>query len=147
MAVRLPREYLDSLSGRRLRLYLFGELVTDPVDHPLIRPSVNSAAATYELSEGSAHGNVLAVKSHLTGRTINRFCHIHQSTDDLVAKVKMLRLIEHMTLGRGAVAYLAESMHGAGSPQAQRIMISRLTDLDHRKELARRLAGISSEKD
>jgi 4-hydroxybutyryl-CoA dehydratase/vinylacetyl-CoA-Delta-isomerase len=56
-------------------------------------------------------------------------------------------LIEHMTLGRGAVAYLAESLHGAGSPQAQRIMILRLTDLDHRKELARRLAGISSKKD
>ena len=28
----------------------------------------------------------------------------------------MLRLIENMTLGRNAVAYLTESMHGAGSP-------------------------------
>ena len=28
-------------------------------------------------------------------------------------RVKMLRLIENMTLGRNAVAYLTESMHGA----------------------------------
>jgi 4-hydroxybutyryl-CoA dehydratase/vinylacetyl-CoA-Delta-isomerase len=64
------------------------------------------------------------------------------STED---RVRLLRLIEHMTLGRGAVAYLTESMHGAGSPQAQRIMISRLTDLEAKKSLAKRLAGIETE--
>ena len=37
----------------------------------------------------------------------------------------MLRLIENMTMGRNAVGYLTESMHGAGSPQAQRIQIAR----------------------
>src|SRR5581483_11725844 len=34
---------------------------------------------------------------------------------------RVLRLIENMTMGRNAVGYLTESMHGAGSPQAQRI--------------------------
>jgi 4-hydroxybutyryl-CoA dehydratase/vinylacetyl-CoA-Delta-isomerase len=33
-------------------------------------------------------------------------------------------------------------MHGAGSPQAQRIMLARLADLEKKMELARRLAGI-----
>jgi len=55
---------------------------------------------------------------------------------------RMLRYIENLTLGAGAVAYLTESMHGAGSPQAQRIMISRLINLQHRKELAEILCGI-----
>ena len=55
---------------------------------------------------------------------------------------RMLRYIENLTLGAGAVAYLTESMHGAGSPQAQRIMISRLVNLQHRKELAETLCGI-----
>ena len=32
-------------------------------------------------------------------------------------KVRIARLIENMTLGRNAVGYLTESMHGAGSPQ------------------------------
>ena len=53
-----------------------------------------------------------------------------------------MRLIENMTLGRNAVGYLTESMHGAGSPQAQRIMIQREMEADFKKQLARILAGI-----
>jgi 4-hydroxybutyryl-CoA dehydratase/vinylacetyl-CoA-Delta-isomerase len=54
----------------------------------------------------------------------------------------MLRLIENMTLGRNAVGYLTESMHGAGSPQAQRIQITRGMELEAKKALARTLAGV-----
>lgn len=60
---------------------------------------------------------------------------------------RLLRLIENITMGCGAVAYLTESMHGAGSPQAQRIMISRLVDLEHRKDLAEKLCGIQENTD
>jgi len=60
-------------------------------------------------------------------------------------RVRMLRLIENMTLGRNAVGYLTESLHGAGSPQAQRIQIARQMGLDEKKGLARRLAGIRDE--
>eukprot|EP00928_Gymnodinium_smaydae_P050160 TRINITY_DN3375_c0_g2_i1.p1 TRINITY_DN3375_c0_g2~~TRINITY_DN3375_c0_g2_i1.p1 ORF type:complete len:598 (-),score=126.01 TRINITY_DN3375_c0_g2_i1:70-1812(-) len=55
---------------------------------------------------------------------------------------RILRLIENMTMGRNAVGYLTESLHGAGSPQAQRVLIARLMDLDGKKALAKRLAGI-----
>ncbi len=55
---------------------------------------------------------------------------------------RMLRLIEAMTIGSIAVGYLTESMHGAGSPQAQRIMISRAANLENKKKLARRICGI-----
>ncbi|HEY7513555.1 MAG TPA: 4-hydroxyphenylacetate 3-hydroxylase N-terminal domain-containing protein [Vicinamibacteria bacterium] len=61
------------------------------------------------------------------------------------ARVRMLRLIENMTLGRNAVGYLTESLHGAGSPQAQRIQIERGLDLEGKKKLARDLAGIADE--
>ena len=40
-------------------------------------------------------------------------------------RMRVLRLIENITLGTAAVGYRTESMHGAGSPQAQRIMIAR----------------------
>jgi len=40
------------------------------------------------------------------------------------------------------VGYLTESMHGAGSPQAQRIQIGRQMQLDFKKALAKSLAGI-----
>jgi 4-hydroxybutyryl-CoA dehydratase/vinylacetyl-CoA-Delta-isomerase len=57
-------------------------------------------------------------------------------------RVRILRLIENMTLGRNAVGYLTESMHGAGSPQAQRIQIARQMQLEYKKKLAKNLASI-----
>ena len=57
-------------------------------------------------------------------------------------RIRILRLIENLTLGSAAVGYLTESMHGAGSPQAQRIMISRLVDMKEKQKIAKKLAGI-----
>ncbi|WP_291636807.1 4-hydroxyphenylacetate 3-hydroxylase C-terminal domain-containing protein, partial [Clostridium sp.] len=51
-------------------------------------------------------------------------------------------LIENMSLGTAAVGYRTESMHGAGSPQAQRIMIARQSNLAHKKALAKVIARI-----
>ncbi len=48
----------------------------------------------------------------------------------VVDRVKVLRLIENLTAGAGAVGYLIESMHGAGPPAAQRIMIGRQAGLE-----------------
>ena len=47
-----------------------------------------------------------------------------------------------MCLGAAAVGYRTESMHGAGSPQAQRIMIARQSNMEMKKELAKKIARI-----
>ena len=57
-------------------------------------------------------------------------------------RCRVLRLIENITLGTSAVGYRTESMHGAGSPQAQRIMISRQGNLEYKKKQAKKIAGI-----
>jgi 4-hydroxybutyryl-CoA dehydratase/vinylacetyl-CoA-Delta-isomerase len=57
------------------------------------------------------------------------------------SRMRIVRLIENMALGTG----LVEDLHGAGSSQTQRIVISRQTDLQAKKTLAKTLAGI--EKD
>lgn len=57
-------------------------------------------------------------------------------------RMRILRLIENLTLGRNAVGYLTESLHGAGSPQAQRIQIARGMDVETKKAFARALAGV-----
>lgn len=59
-------------------------------------------------------------------------------------RMRLLRLIENITLGTGAVSYLTESIHGAGSPQAQKIMITRLADLDGAKSCSLSLCGLQS---
>ena len=62
-------------------------------------------------------------------------------------RMRMLRLIENMTLGRNAVGYLTESMHGAGSPQAQRIQIGRAMQLEYKKRLAMIISGVIEEEE
>jgi len=38
-------------------------------------------------------------------------------------------------------------MHGAGSPQAQKIMIERETDMPYKQKLARNIAGVDKRED
>jgi 4-hydroxybutyryl-CoA dehydratase/vinylacetyl-CoA-Delta-isomerase len=57
-----------------------------------------------------------------------------------------MRLLENVCLGAAAVGYRTESMHGAGSPQAQRIMIARQGNIQGKKQFAKDIAGINDEK-
>ena len=96
--MKTGNEYVESLRGRRMEIYYMGERIEDPVDHPAFRPHINAAALTYERQPHNSEFDALTtVRSHLTGDTINRFTHIHQSTEDLVCKVKLLRAIGQHT--------------------------------------------------
>ncbi|MDF1539546.1 MAG: 4-hydroxyphenylacetate 3-hydroxylase family protein [Candidatus Thorarchaeota archaeon] len=87
-------EYIDSLRKRGpLNVFLLGEKIENPVDHPIIRASINSVALTYDLAHDDAHREIMTAESVITGNTINRFCHLHQSTEDLQNKVKMQRVL------------------------------------------------------
>jgi 4-hydroxybutyryl-CoA dehydratase/vinylacetyl-CoA-Delta-isomerase len=90
-------QYIDSLRNLNLNLYMFGEKIDRPVTHPIIRPSLNSIAETYLLAEEPNYEELMTAASHLTGKKINRFTHIHQSADDLIKKVKMQRLLGQRT--------------------------------------------------
>jgi len=90
-------EYVESLRHMKVEAYAFGERIENVADHPLTRPHVNAAAATYELAQYPEYADLLTATSHLTGRKISRFTHIHQSAGDLIKKVKMLRLLSHKT--------------------------------------------------
>lgn len=66
---------------------------------------------------------------------------------DVENRMRIFRLIENMTMGRNAVGYLTESMHGAGAPQAQRIQIQRQMQLGYKSKLAKNLAGVEDDYD
>ncbi len=57
-------------------------------------------------------------------------------------KIRMFRLIENMAIGAG----LPEALHGAGSPAAQKIMITRRSGVDEKKEMAEIIAGIKPDQ-
>lgn len=95
--MKTREEYFESLRKLNLRVYMFGKKVENPVDNPVIRPSLNSIGMTYELASQPEYEDIMTATSSLTGEKINRFTHLHQSTDDLVKKVKMLRLLGQKT--------------------------------------------------
>ncbi|EIW00533.1 4-hydroxyphenylacetate 3-hydroxylase family protein [Thermoanaerobacter siderophilus] len=97
MPLKTPEEYIESLRKMNMEVYLFGERVKDPVDHPIIRPSLNSVAMTYKLAQDPLYEDLMTAVSNLTGEKINRFTHLHQSEEDLVKKVKMQRLLGQKT--------------------------------------------------
>ncbi len=97
MPLMTPNAYEDSLRRMKFKVYLMGEEVENVVDHPIIRPSMNSVKMTYALAQDPEHEALMTATSSLTGGTINRFCHLHQSTGDLVKKVKMQRLMGQRT--------------------------------------------------
>lgn len=88
-------DYIESLRGRGLKVYLFGELVDEPVDHPLIRPSINAMAATFDLA--AENPDLATAVSSYTGERVNRFLHIAGSPADLVLQNKMQRRLGQLT--------------------------------------------------
>ncbi len=97
MPLKTPEQYEESLKKLKLKVYMMGELVNNPVDDPIIRPSMNSVQMTYALAQKPEYEDLMTAKSHLTGKKINRFTHMHRSSEDLVKKVKMQRLLGQMT--------------------------------------------------
>jgi 4-hydroxybutyryl-CoA dehydratase/vinylacetyl-CoA-Delta-isomerase len=95
--MKTGKEYEDSLRKLNLNVYLFGKKVANVVDDPIIRPSMNAVKLTYELASMPEYEDLLTATSHITGKKINRFTHIHQSTSDLVKKTKMERLLGAQT--------------------------------------------------
>ena len=93
--IRNGKEYLASLRGRGTRLFLFGELLDEPADHPVIQPSINALRATYDLAE--ADPELATAYSPLINAKVNRFLHIVESPDDLVMKNKMQRRMGQIT--------------------------------------------------
>ncbi len=93
--IRTAEEYLASLRGRNLEVWLFGESVEEPLDHPVIRPSINAVAETYELARRNPE--LATAISPFTGERVNRFLHIAGSRDDLVMQNKMQRRLGQLT--------------------------------------------------
>ena len=93
--IRTGADYIESLRGRNLKVYLLGEQIDEPVDHPIIRPSINAVAETYDLAERNPE--LAMVMSPLTGERINRFLHVAGSAEDLILQNKMQRRLGQLT--------------------------------------------------
>ncbi len=97
MALMTGEQYVESIRKMNMSIYVLGEKVESAVTNPILRPSLNSVKATYDLAQMPEYAELMTTTSSLTGKNINRFTHLHQSTDDLIKKVKMQRLMGQKT--------------------------------------------------
>ena len=91
------KDYMESLRKLKLNLYLFGEKVENWVDNPIIRPSINAIAMTYKLAHEPENEVLATTDSILTGKKVNKFNALFSSTDDLVTKIKLQKILGQRT--------------------------------------------------
>ena len=97
MTLMTGEQYVESMRKKNLQVYMFGKKIESPVDDPILRPSLNSVKMTYDLAQLPEYEDLMTAVSPYTGQRVNRFTHIHQSTEDLMNKVKMQRLCGQKT--------------------------------------------------
>jgi 4-hydroxybutyryl-CoA dehydratase / vinylacetyl-CoA-Delta-isomerase len=97
MTMMNGKDYIESLRVLNPKVYFLGQRIKNVVDEPMFQPHIHAAAMTYELAHDPEYQEIMTTRSHLTEEKINRFTHIHQSIDDLVKKVRMMRLLGQKT--------------------------------------------------
>ncbi len=116
---------------------------------------LNTTRFPYELcrlAEDIAGGLLVTCPSEkdLRSPEVGKLIDKYLKTDPKVPtedRMRMLSLIHAMSFGTIAPSYRTESMHGAGSPQAQKIMIDREADIEAKQQCARCIAGIEERED
>ncbi|MDY6821295.1 MAG: 4-hydroxyphenylacetate 3-hydroxylase family protein [Deferribacterota bacterium] len=97
MGIMNEEEYKDSLKALKPTVYHFGKKIDNIFDDPIIVSHINAAGETYKAAFDPESTRLATANSHLAGEKINRFTHIHQSVDDLIKKVKLLRMLGQRT--------------------------------------------------
>jgi 4-hydroxybutyryl-CoA dehydratase/vinylacetyl-CoA-Delta-isomerase len=94
--MKTTQEFIESLRQLKRELYVLGEKVQNATEHPILRPSLNALAKTYEMAHDPRYAE-LFVRQGLDGERVNCFTSLHHSTQDLLNKVKALRILGQET--------------------------------------------------
>ena len=141
MNIKTTADYLDSLKKLSSTIYYKGRKIDDVTTHPATAPHVRAAAMTYALANSEKHRDLATTTSHLTGKTISRFTHIHQNAEDLIKKIKLLRVLGQKTgtcfqrcvgfdgiNATYSVAYEIDRKHGTGYLERFKKWLVRIQD-------------------
>ena len=93
MGVKTKAEYIESLRRLNPTVYMFGEKITNVVDNPRLRAGIEATGATYELAEMDEYRDLIVTESPLIHEPVNRFTLPPGSIEDLVARVKINRVL------------------------------------------------------
>ena len=97
MPLMTSEQYVESIRKMKRNIYIQGKKVENPVDHPILKPSMNCLIETYDMAFMPEFEDLMTTTSQFTGHKINRFNNIHKNKDDLNKKVKLQRLMGQRT--------------------------------------------------
>ncbi|MBN1664071.1 MAG: aromatic ring hydroxylase [Deltaproteobacteria bacterium] len=89
--MRTKADYIKGLSKMKRNIYFDGKLI-DRTDE-LQKECLDVMGTTYDEAQRPENKELCTAVSHLTGKRINRFNHIHQNTHDLHMKQDMTRML------------------------------------------------------
>ena len=89
--MRTKEQYRDGLKKMRRNVFHNGELIDR--GHEVLEPSTNVIGHTFDAALAPETEDLCTATSHISGNKINRFCHVHQSPEDLHKKQDMTRAL------------------------------------------------------
>jgi 4-hydroxybutyryl-CoA dehydratase/vinylacetyl-CoA-Delta-isomerase len=95
--MRTSKEYKASLQKMRPNIYKFGELIKDVTTDPMTRRTVEGHAQIFDAAHKPEFKDILTTKSHLTGEPVSRYLSLIQGPEDMIANVRMKRLMFNLT--------------------------------------------------
>ncbi|MCX6664255.1 MAG: 4-hydroxyphenylacetate 3-hydroxylase [Euryarchaeota archaeon] len=95
--MKTSKEYKESLRMMRPNIYKFGELIKDVTTHAATKRTIEGHAQIFDAAHKPEYKNILTTNSHLTGEPISRYLSIVQGPEDMIANVRMKRLMFNLT--------------------------------------------------
>ncbi len=91
MAIKTREDYLAALKKMRPNIYKFGELIEDVTTHPATKRTIESHARAYDAANDPEWADLYTTTSIFSGDKIMRWNSMMQSSDDLIANMKVKR--------------------------------------------------------
>ena len=95
--MKTSKEYKESLRMMRPNIYKFGELIKDVTTHAATKRTIEGHAQIFDAAHKPEYKDILTTNSHLTGEPISRYLSIVQGPEDMIANVRMKRLMFNLT--------------------------------------------------
>ena len=89
ISLRPKQDYIENLKRMKPNVRFDGQVIAR--DDKAFGPAINCVSTTMELPMRPEYQELFTVNSHITGKRITRYLHIHQSPQDLMAKQMMVR--------------------------------------------------------
>jgi len=95
--MKTSKEYKESLKKMKPNIYKFGELIEDVTTNSATKRTIAGHAQIFDASQKPEYKEILTTKSCLTGKQVSRYLSIISSAEDMIANVRMKRLMFNLT--------------------------------------------------